>query len=187
MIVPGEMQPRAGGQAEVSASIDGRIVEAAAVPIGQTVERGQVLARIAPPTSVPADRPALELAKAEAENCSSIRRNATASACRDWWMREQCRRRRLDEARLNESTQQARLSAAEARTGAIRSHKGSGAVTLPGLSPFGRRFLVPLSNPRRSPARMRALATRCSGSLDAGTVYVAANVSRRLKCRGCGR
>jgi RND family efflux transporter MFP subunit len=113
-VVPAEVQPRAGGQGEVTAPIDGRLAEALAVAVGQMVSRGQVLARIAPPTSAPGDRAAFELAKAEAEN-------ALVFARRD---RERAQRlvdagavpsRRLEEARLNESTVEARLKAAEAR------------------------------------------------------------------------
>ena len=109
-----EVRPRAGGQGEVTAPIDGRLIEAAAIPVGQTASRGEVLARIAPPTSTPADRAALELAKAEAENALGFARKD----------RERAQRlveagavpaRRVEEARMNERTQEARLGAAEAR------------------------------------------------------------------------
>jgi biotin carboxyl carrier protein len=52
-VVSGEVQPRSGGQGEVSAPLDGRLVDVVAVPVGETVTRGQILARIAPPTSRP--------------------------------------------------------------------------------------------------------------------------------------
>jgi cobalt-zinc-cadmium efflux system membrane fusion protein len=113
-VAPAEVRPRAGGQGEVTAPIEGRLVEAASIPPGQAVARGQVLARIAPPISAPDDRPALELAKAEAEGALQFAR-------RD---RERAQRlveagaapnRRLEEARWKETAQEARLTAAEAR------------------------------------------------------------------------
>jgi RND family efflux transporter MFP subunit len=113
-VAAAEVRPRAGGSGEVTAPIDGRLVEAAAVPLGQTVTRGQVLARIAPPTSAPADLPALQLAKAEAENRLGFARKD----------RERAQRlveagavpaRRVEEARVTEKTEEARLHAAEAR------------------------------------------------------------------------
>lgn len=113
-VVAGEVQPRAGGQGEVTSPLDGRLIEAVAIPIGQPVTRGQVLAKIVPPTNAAADRPSLELARAEAET-------ALGFARRD---RERAQRlveagaapaRRLEEARLSESTQMARVSSADAR------------------------------------------------------------------------
>jgi cobalt-zinc-cadmium efflux system membrane fusion protein len=122
--VPGEVQLRTGGQSEVTAPIDGRLADAAAVIIGRPVTRGQVLAQIAPPVSAPSDRTALEVAKTEAEN-------SLAFARRD---RERAQRlvdagaapaRRLDEARLNESTIEIRLKAANARLAQYESSRGA--------------------------------------------------------------
>lgn len=174
VMVLAEVQSRAGGQAEVSASIDGRIVEAAAVPIGQSVERGQVLVRIAPPTSLPADRPALELAKAEAENSLRFAR-------RD---RERVQRlvdagavpsRRLDEARLNESTQEARLGAAEARLSQYEATREAGGDA-------GRTFAVraPISGSIVESKAVSGANVRTGDPLfrilDTGTVYIAVTV-----------
>ena len=104
--VAAEVQTRAGGQADVTAPLDGRIANAATVPVGRAVTQGQVLARIAPPTSVPADLPALQLARTEADG-------ALRFARRD---RERAQRlvdagavpaRRLEEALLHETTAEA--------------------------------------------------------------------------------
>src|SRR5205823_241306 len=112
--VPGDVQLRTGGQSEVTAPIDGRLADAVAVIVGRPVTRGQVLAQIAPPVNAPSDRTALEVAKTEAEN-------SLAFARRD---RERAQRlveagavpgRRLEEARLNETTIEIRLKAAESR------------------------------------------------------------------------
>lgn len=124
-LVPAQVQPRAGGQGDVTVPLDGRLVEAVAIPVGQTVARGQVLARIAPPTSSPADQATLELAKSEAES-------ALKFAQRD---RERAQRlvdagaspaRRLEEARLSETTQEAKLRAAEARLAQYEATRQAG-------------------------------------------------------------
>src|SRR2546427_42420 len=78
--VPAEVQPRAGGQGQVTAPLDGRLVEASAIPIGQSVSRGDVLARIAPPTTAPGDVAAVGLATAEAEDPLRVARRDRARA-----------------------------------------------------------------------------------------------------------
>lgn len=174
-VAAAEVRPRAGGQGEVTAPIDGRLVEAVAIPLGQTVTRGQVLARIAPPTSTPADLPALQLAKAEAEN-------ALGFARRD---RERAQRlaeagavpaRRVEEARVSEKTQEARLNAAEARLAQYEATREAGSDAT------ARWFSVraPISG---SVIESRAVAggnVRTGDSLfrivDTASVYVVANV-----------
>jgi membrane fusion protein, heavy metal efflux system len=112
--VPGEVRPRTGGEAEVTVPFDGRMVASNLIALGTLVRRGQVLAGVLPPTNSPADLPALEMARSEAEAALQLAR-------RD---RERAQRlleagavpaRRLDEARTAELTQEARLKAAEAR------------------------------------------------------------------------
>ena len=111
--VPARVTPRPGGEAEVLAPIDGRLTWADDAPVGAAVTKGQVLARLMPPPSAPADQPQLQRARAEAES-------AVALATRD---RERAERltqagaapaRRLDEARATEEQAKARLAAAEA-------------------------------------------------------------------------
>ena len=173
--VPGEVQPRAGSQGDVIAPLDGRLVEAVTVPIGQTISKGQIVARIAPPTSAPADLPSLQLAKVEAEN-------ALRFATRD---RERAQRlvnagavpgRRLDEARNHEITAAARLKTAEQRIAQYETTREAEA------DPASRWFAVkaPLSG---TVIESRAVA---GGNVRAGDVlfrvmdidriYVTANV-----------
>lgn len=174
-VVAGEVQPRTGGQGEVTAPTEGRLVEVVAVPVGGTVTRGQVLARIAPPANTPADRPALDLAKSEAEN--SLR-----FAVRD---RERAERlvkagagplRRLEEASLAEATAEARLKAAEARLAQYETTRQAGpdspsrlfAVRAPLSGTVVESRAVSGANARTGDALFRIV--------DTNTVYVAANV-----------
>jgi RND family efflux transporter MFP subunit len=111
--VPGRLEPRPGGAADVVAPISGRLTDVTEVALGATVSRGQALARLLPPVSAPADLPQLQRARAEAQT-------ALALATRD---RERAERltsagaapgKRLDEARAAEEQARARLAAAEA-------------------------------------------------------------------------
>jgi membrane fusion protein, heavy metal efflux system len=111
--VPARATPRPGGAADVLAPIDGRLTWSADAPVGAPVSRGQVLARLMPPPSAPAEEPQLQRARTEAES-------AMALATRD---RERAERltqagaapaKRLDEARTAEEQARARLAAADA-------------------------------------------------------------------------
>jgi cobalt-zinc-cadmium efflux system membrane fusion protein len=112
--VPAEVIPRSGGEAEVTAPFDGRLVVSSPLVIGQQVSQGQVLAQLLPPTSAPSDLAGLQLAKDEATAVLELARkdreraerlvNAGAAPAK-----------RLDEARTAESNAAARLKAAEAR------------------------------------------------------------------------
>lgn len=111
---PAEVTARSGGEAEVTAPFDGRLVGANLPVIGQRVQAGQTLAQLVPPTSTPADLASLELSRNEAALALELARKD----------RERAERlvgagaapaKRLDEARTLEATQQARLRAAEAR------------------------------------------------------------------------
>ena len=112
--VPGEVIPRSGGEADVSAPLDGRIVGNRVPVIGSRVRAGETLLRILPPTSLPGDVASLELALEEAEAEFSYARND----------RERAERlvsagaspaKRLEEARTAEVTSAARVKAAKAR------------------------------------------------------------------------
>jgi RND family efflux transporter MFP subunit len=170
-----EVRPRAGGQGEVTAPIDGRLIEAAAIPLGQTVSRGQILAQIAPPTSTPADRAALDLAKAEAENALGFARKD----------RERAQRlvdagavpaRRVEEARMNERTQEARLSAADARLAQYEASREAGNDS--GVRSFSVR--APISGAVIESRAVSGANVRSGDSLfrivDVSRVYVAASV-----------
>jgi RND family efflux transporter MFP subunit len=112
--VPAEVIPRSGGQAEVAAPFDGRLVVSSPPVIGQRVTQGQVLAELLPPTSAPSDLAGLELAGEEAaatlelvrKDRERAERLVTAGAAPA---------KRLDEARAAEANAAARLKAAETR------------------------------------------------------------------------
>jgi RND family efflux transporter MFP subunit len=111
--VPARLEARPDGAADVVAPIDGRLTRVLDLPLGASVSRGQELARLLPPPSVPGDLPQLQRARTEAQT-------ALALAIRD---RERAERltaagaapeKRLDEARSMEEQAKARLAAAEA-------------------------------------------------------------------------
>ncbi|MEK7409147.1 MAG: efflux RND transporter periplasmic adaptor subunit [Acidobacteriota bacterium] len=114
LLAPAEVLPRSGGEAEVTAAVEGRILAGNLPGIGASVAKGEVLARILPPTPSPNDLALLDLAQAEALT-------SLEQARRD---RQRAQRlveagaapaRRLEEARALEATLLARLKAAEAR------------------------------------------------------------------------
>ena len=124
--VPARLEARPGGAADVVAPIDGRLTRVVDVPLGASVSRGQELARLLPPPSVPGDLPQLQRARAEAQT-------ALALATRD---RERAERltsagaapaKRLDEARSAEEQAKARLTAAEASLAQYNAARAGGA------------------------------------------------------------
>ena len=136
LVVPAEVTPRSGGEVSVTAPLAGRLTGESFPGIGTRVAQGQVLGAVIPPTAVPNDRAALDLAKAEAEASLDY-------AKRD---RERATRlveggaapsKRVDEARVAERTAEARLHAAEERIrqfDASRTAEGVG-----GSAPFAIR------------------------------------------------
>ena len=144
--VPASIEARTGGAADVVAPIDGRLIRVADVPPGAAVSRGQELARLLPPPSIPGDLPQLRRAQTEAAS-------ALALATRD---RERAERlttagaapqKRLDEARASEEQAKARLGAADAslaqynaaRTGAAAADDGLFIVRAPIAGVIARR------------------------------------------------
>lgn len=124
--VPARVAPRPGGAAEVLAPIDGRLAAVSEAGIGAAVRRGDVLARVLPPASMPGDLPALRRAQAEAQTALTL-------ATRD---RERAERltqggaapaRRLEEARATEEQARARLTAAEASLAQFDAARGGAA------------------------------------------------------------
>jgi multidrug resistance efflux pump len=145
------------------------------VIVGRPVTRGQVLAQIAPPVNAPSDRTALEVAKTEAEN-------SLAFARRD---RERAQRlveagavpaRRLEEARLNETTIEIRLKAAESRLAQYEASRGAEAdggsrlfaVRAPMAGTIAESHAVSGANVRAGDVLFRIIDTE--------SVYVSANV-----------
>ncbi|MQA31109.1 MAG: hypothetical protein GEU82_14965, partial [Luteitalea sp.] len=136
--VPARLEARPGGAADVVAPIDGRLARVLDLPLGATVTRGQELARLLPPPTVPGDLPQLQGTRAEAQT-------ALALATRD---RERAHRltaagaapeKRLDEARSAEEQAKTRLTAADAslaqynaaRTGGTGDAEGMFVVRAP--------------------------------------------------------
>lgn len=151
--VPGEIVPAPGGEADVLAPIDGRLVSVVPIAAGAPVTRGQELARIQPPPGAPADLPQLERGRAQAIA-------ALEFATRD---RERAERlvaagaapqKRLDEARAAEASATASLRAAEAqlqqfntsRTAGTGSTAGSFVVRAPIGGVIVRREATPGMN-----------------------------------------
>jgi RND family efflux transporter MFP subunit len=112
--VPGEIVPRSGGEAEVKAPFDGRLIAAKLPIVGARVTEGQLIANLLPPTTAPGDFAAFELAQAEARAALELARKDLARAER-LVSAGAAPAKRLDEARTVETTAAARLKAAEAR------------------------------------------------------------------------
>jgi cobalt-zinc-cadmium efflux system membrane fusion protein len=130
--VPGRLEARPAGAADVVAPIDGRLVRVVDVALGATVSRDQELARLLPPPSSHSDLPQLQRARAEAQS-------ALALSTRD---RERAERlttagaapgKRLDEARAAEEQARARLAAAEASLAQYNAARAGGATDAAGL------------------------------------------------------
>lgn len=113
--VPGEIRPRTGGQAEVTASIAGRL-SSRHVPsaIGTSVTQGQVLAALAPRTANAVDRASLELAVSEATTALSLARKDQDRVER-LLAAGAVPAKRMEEAKGRESTEAARLAATQHR------------------------------------------------------------------------
>ena len=138
--VPGEIVPAPGGEADVLAPFDGRLVSAASLAAGASVSRGQELARIQPPPGAPADLPQLERGRAQATATLEF-------ATRD---RERAERlvaagaapqKRLEEARAAEAQAIASARAAEAQLEQFNASRTAGAGNAAGsfviLAPIG--------------------------------------------------
>ena len=128
--VPAEIEPRTGGQADVTTPVAGRLAtDVPARPVGSFVNRGETLAEIIPRSGHGEDRPALELAVAEARDALELAAAARARADRLVEAGALPTRRRL-ETRVAEQTATARVTAAEAhldQLDATRSGEGDGA------------------------------------------------------------
>jgi membrane fusion protein, heavy metal efflux system len=151
--VPGEIVPAPGGEADVLAPIEGRLVSVVSLAEGAAVSRGQELARIQPPPGAPADLPQLERGRAQATT-------ALEFATRD---RERAERlvaagaapqKRLEEARAAEAQAAAAMRAAEAqleqfntsRTGGTGSTAGAFVIRAPIGGVIVRREATPGMN-----------------------------------------
>jgi len=113
--VPGEIRPRTGGEAEVTAPIAGRLSSSQiAAAIGTLVSKGQVLAALVPRAANASDRASLELAISEATIALSLARKDLDRVER-LLAAGAVPAKRVEEAKGRESTEAARLAAAQRR------------------------------------------------------------------------
>ncbi len=129
LLVPGEVRPRTGGDAVVSAPVAGRIVNLPTnITLGAHVGASAVLAEVLPQSTQANDRPSLDVELAEARarlrlaeaERTRAERLTSAGAVPS---------RRLQEAQIAESTARTRVEAAEARLGQLdtaRTGRGDG-------------------------------------------------------------
>ena len=129
LVIAAEIEPRTGGRADVVTPVAGRLAgDLPARPVGSRVSRGDPLAEIIPHSGHGEDRPALELAVAEARNALELERAERARVERLVAAGALPERRRL-EARVAERTAEARVAAAEAHLAqldATRTGEGEG-------------------------------------------------------------
>jgi RND family efflux transporter MFP subunit len=131
IVVPAEVTPRSGGEVSVTAPLAGRLAGDNFPVFGARVTQGQTLASVVPPTAVPNDRAALDLAKAEADAALDYARRDRERASR-LVDAGAAPAKRLDEARTAERTAEARQHAAEERIrqfDATRAAEGIGTST----------------------------------------------------------
>lgn len=114
LVIAAEIEPRTGGLADITMPVAGRLSDDLPLrPVGSRVNQGDLLAEMVPHSGHGEDRPALDLAVAEARNAleliraerSRVERLVAAGALPE--------RRRL-EARVATETAKARVTAAEA-------------------------------------------------------------------------
>ena len=129
LVIAAEIEPRTGGRADVATPVAGRLAgDLPARPVGSRVSRGDPLAEIIPHSGHGEDRPALELAVAEARNALELGRAERARVERLVAAGALPERRRL-EVRVAERTAEARVAAAEAHLAqldATRTGEGEG-------------------------------------------------------------
>ena len=127
--IAAEIAPRTGGRADVTTPVAGRLTaDLPPRPVGTPVSRGDVLAEVVPHSGHGEDRPALELAVAEARNALELMRAARTRVDRLVAAGALPARRQL-ETRMAERTAEARLAAADAHLAqldATRTAQGDG-------------------------------------------------------------
>ncbi len=129
LVIAAEIEPRTGGRADVTTPVAGRLADdLPAHPVGTRVSRGDPLAEVIPHSGHGEDRPALELAVAEARNVLELERAERARVERLVAAGALPERRRL-ETRVAEQTAEARVAAAEAHLAQLdltRTGEGQG-------------------------------------------------------------
>lgn len=134
--VPARISARPGGEADVAAPIDGRLVTVADLSTGATVARGQQLARILPAPATAADQPRLEQSRAEAASALDLARRDRERAER-LVAAGASPQKRLEEARAAETQAAARLRSAQSQIAEYNSARTGGGAS--GSSVFSVR------------------------------------------------
>ena len=115
LTVSAKIQPRSGGRVAVTAPLGGSLSSSVKLPvIGTTVQSGQVVAAMVPPTSAPSDLAALDLAVEEARVKLDFARQELARLERLFEVGA-IPARRVNEGKSQEALASAQLKAAEAR------------------------------------------------------------------------
>jgi RND family efflux transporter MFP subunit len=130
LLVPADVVPRAGGEAQVIAPFDGRLLAGALPAVGTMVVRGQELARLLPSSPAPGDLPMLELARDEAATALDLARKERARVER-LLAAGAVPARRVDEARAAEASAEARHRASLARLAHFERNRNASAETSP--------------------------------------------------------
>ena len=125
--LPAEIEPRTGGQADVTIPVAGRLTDNLPPrPVGSFVSRGDLLAEVVPRSGHGEDRPALELAVAEARGALELAAAERSRVDRLVDAGALPARRRL-ETRLAEQIAQAQVTAADAHLAQLDStRRGAG-------------------------------------------------------------
>ena len=130
MVLAAEVEPRTGGQVDVTTPVAGRLAgDLPARAVGAAVTRGETLAEIIPHSGHGEDRPALELDRAEARDSLELARAERGRVHRLVAVGALPARRQL-EADVAEQTAEARVTAAEAHLAQLettRRGEGEGA------------------------------------------------------------
>ena len=130
LVIAAEIEPRTGGHVDVTTPVAGRLASDLPVrPVGSAVVRGDTLAEIIPRSGHGEDRPALELAVAEARDALELARAQRTRVERLVASGALPIRREL-EVQVAEHTSVARLTAAEAHLAQLdttRMGEGEGA------------------------------------------------------------
>ena len=134
--VAAETLPRAGGESAVIAPAAGRLILDKTFAIGTSIEIGTEMASILPPAGATTDLASLQLAETEAKVSLEQAQRDRARAER-LLAAGAVPARRAEEARMVESTMQARLQAAQTRLAQFDATRSGGAADT-GV----RRFIV---------------------------------------------
>ena len=173
--IPGEIVSAPGGEADVVAPIDGRLVSVVSIAAGSPVARGQELARIQPPPAAPADLPQLERSRAQAAALLEF-------ATRD---RERAERlvaagaapqKRLDEARASEASATASVRAAEAQLEQFNTSRNAGTGSTAGSFVVRAPIAGVIVRRDATPGMNVASGTPLFHLVDPSTVHVVGHV-----------